>query len=39
MIKLREVNDGTIYGVGEKFEVRKKNFVQKLWNEETVFRN
>jgi len=39
IIKLREVNKGTIYGAGKKFEIRKKNFVQKSWNEEAVFRN
>jgi hypothetical protein len=38
MMKLREVNEGTIYGAGEKFEMRKI-FVQKPWNEETVFGN
>jgi hypothetical protein len=38
MIKLREVNEGAIYGVGEKFEIRKENVVQKPWNEETVIR-
>jgi len=38
MIKLREVNEGTIYGVGEKFEIRKENIVQKPWHEGTVIR-
>jgi hypothetical protein len=39
MIKLREVNLRTLYGAGGKFEMRKKNFIQKPWNEDTVFRN